>query len=222
MHQRIEDLDNPLLWKLERQVNIGNHSSPAGAEMATGTSNWDENLKGNWLIVGAWVWTSSRVKYPEDPALEGTLGLSRVFPSGAPQVLSINIWEISFVLLAGGGENSYSEICPKHFVLLDKVLPSRKTILRESNQCGFWLNLSDVGERKCPIPATSSLPVPSKRQEKTLRLLWRSHLIGIKILRSNHRIVECFPSPTPHHHINRTVYNNRRLQWKDLQASDSV
>ena len=124
------------------------------------------------------------------------------------------------MFLVGGGESNYFEICSDHSVLLNKGLSLRKTILPEPIPCGFCQSLTDVGERKYPVPALSSLPVPSKggkNAEKLVKVTAR----GNKRLRSNHEITECLPLPTPYHHINRAVYNHRGLQWKELQASDS-
>lgn len=59
-------------------------------------------------------------------------------------------------------ESNRFEICSELSALLNKDLPSRKSVLPILNQHGFYQSLAKVGEGKYPFPALSVLPASAR------------------------------------------------------------
>jgi len=83
-------------------------------------------------------------------------------------------------------------------------------------------SLTFVGERKHPTPTPSCLPVSHKGGERNGDSLVKSTAQRQRYtrrLRSNHRTIECFPSPAPH--INKVPVQQER-QIKGTRGNCSL
>lgn len=143
---------------------------------------------------GGWVCISSREnKIPVSPVL-GVPHTSVSFTSRNPTRFSRERSKNNPCLLhAGGGESNHYEIYPEHSVLLQKILPSRETILPEPTWLGFYQSSTNSRERECPSPSPLVF-LPTNRVKRSWETLVKVSAQGHE-LTPNHRNTECICLP---------------------------
>lgn len=76
-------------------------------------------------------------------------------------------------------------------------MPLKETVLPKPRLLGFCLSLTDLGAGKCPIPVSSSHPVPPEAMEGNWKALVKFKVRkGHKLTKRqwpSYRIVKCFP-----------------------------
>lgn len=110
------------------------------------------------------------------------------------------------VLLAEGGETEPFRNTPEHPVFLNKVCP-QENLFKEHKIWVFYQCITGLGEGKHPTRAHSSHHGPPKGQGDwaLVRFRVRSHRLTER-LSTNHRATEHSPSPTPYHHITKSLF----------------
>lgn len=115
-------------------------------------------------------------------------------------------------------------------------MPLKETVLPKPRLLGFCLSLTDLGAGKCPIPVSSSHPVPPEAMEGNWKALVKFKVRkGHKLTKRqwpSYRIVKCFPllyiSPPnkglfrhflcPVHH----VWLSKKKKSKHIKAENSL